>query len=243
MKVSVITVNLNNLEGLKKTVASVLEQEYINLEYLVIDGASSDGSEKYLGNNSSNFFYWVSEKDSGVYEAMNKGILKATGDYLIFLNSGDYFYTSTSLKELVNHSQGKELVYGNLLIREEKLDRMKEYPKRLSFRYFYFESLPHPATLISKKLFDKIGLYDTRLRIVADWKFFLLAIAKFNSTYTHVDQVISVFNFDGLSSNPANLSMIKAERNTVFNKNFFFKFWIYKIYLLFKTTFKSKGNQ
>ena len=92
IRVSVITVNLNNREGLQKTIHSVIGQTYPNIEYIVIDGASTDGSVKIIDDNVSNIHLWRSEADSGIYDAMNKGIELATGDYLIFLNSGDYFF-------------------------------------------------------------------------------------------------------------------------------------------------------
>ena len=90
-KFSIITVNYNNLEGLKKTVESVKNQTYQKFEYIVIDGGSYDGSLEFIKDNESLLDYWVSEPDSGVYQAMNKGIEKATGEYLLFLNSGDHF--------------------------------------------------------------------------------------------------------------------------------------------------------
>ena len=86
MKISIITINYQNLEGLKKTVQSVINQTYSNIEYIVIDGNSEDGTKEFLESQDSNIEYWISEPDKGIYNAMNKGILKAKGDYLLFLN-------------------------------------------------------------------------------------------------------------------------------------------------------------
>ncbi|MFN5376044.1 MAG: glycosyltransferase, partial [Chitinophagaceae bacterium] len=96
LKITIISVNLNNLSGLKKTVNSVISQDYTNFEYIIIDGGSNDGSAEYIQSISRKLKYYISEKDYGIYSAMNKGILKSNGDYLIFLNSGDYFYSPES---------------------------------------------------------------------------------------------------------------------------------------------------
>ena len=98
MKYSIITVNYNNKEGLRKTIESVISQTFRDFEYIVIDGGSSDGSAELLKEYSDKITYWVSEPDKGIYNGMNKGIAKATGDYLNFMNSGDCFYDQQVLK-------------------------------------------------------------------------------------------------------------------------------------------------
>ena len=93
MKFSIISINYNHKEGLIRTIKSVLCQNNDNYEYIIIDGGSSDGSVDVIKDNAANIAYWVSEKDNGVYHAMNKGVAKAKGDYLIFMNSGDCFHS------------------------------------------------------------------------------------------------------------------------------------------------------
>jgi glycosyltransferase involved in cell wall biosynthesis len=230
-KISVITVNLNNCEGLKKTLNSVICQSYINLEFVVIDGGSTDGSKALIQEYSSKITFWQSEKDAGVYDAMNKGINLSTGDYLLFLNSGDYFLDQNSISNLIDNSFGEDIVYGNLEVHNESSNWVKTYPSKLNFRYFYFDTLPHPAALISKKLFSKIGKYDTSLKIVSDWKFFLLAVVKYKCSYTHVSIAISAFEMDGVSSSPSNRDKILQERFKTLNSNFRFYFYLYSLYL------------
>ncbi|MDI1323091.1 MAG: glycosyltransferase family 2 protein [Algoriphagus sp.] len=230
-KISVITINLNNQEGLTRTISSVIQQDYANLEYLVIDGDSSDGSKELIEEFAEKITYRVSEKDTGVYSAMNKGIKNSTGDYLIFLNSGDYFSGSDSISKLISNSQGEDLVYGNLLVQESEKTWLKKYPESLNFRYFYFESLPHPACLISKKLFEKVGLYDTSLKIASDWKFFLISVVKYNCSYKYVDQLISIFIYDGISSKKENVEILEYERRTTLKKYFNLYFLFYSLYL------------
>ena len=231
IRISVITINLNNLIGLKRTFESVLNQNYPEVEYLLIDGKSTDGSKEYIKENQDKVHYWVSEKDFGVYYAMNKGISKATGDYLIFLNSGDYFSDPNSLTNLISNSEGEDLVYGNLVLREASSTRIKKYPAKLNFRYFYFESLPHPACLIAKSLFSQYGQYDTSLRIVSDWKFFLLVVVKYKCSYKFIDKKISTFSLDGLSSKRENFNQMISERVFTLKKYFYVYFVVYKAYL------------
>ena len=230
-KITVITINLNNLHGLKDTFKSVINQDYSEMEYIIIDGKSTDGSKEFIEENQDKVYHWESEKDLGVYYAMNKGIVKSSGDYIIFLNSGDYFSDSGSLKKLISNSQGEDLVYGNLIIQEENNSWVKKYPEKLNFRYFYFESLPHPACLISKRLFDRHGLYDTSLKIVADWKFFLLAVTKHKCTYLYVDKDVSNFNLDGISSKKDSAKVQIGERVSTLKKYFLGYFLFYSFYL------------
>lgn len=230
-KITVITINLNNIKGLEKTFHSVKSQNYLNLEFMVFDGGSIDGSLNFLKARSSEISFWVSEKDSGVYYAMNKGIKHASGDYLLFLNSGDHFFNEDAISTLVKNSSGEDLIYGHLKVVGSDSEWIKTYPCSLNFRYFYFESLPHPATLISRELIVQMGGYDTHLKIASDWKFFLLAVAKYGCSYRHIENVISVFYLDGLSSQPANQKKLDTERVETMKVYFPWYFRAYKTYL------------
>lgn len=231
IKVSVITINLNNKVGLKRTFESVISQNLPSMEYLVIDGGSTDGSKAFIEDNSEKIDFWLSEKDSGVYDAMNKGINKSRGEYLIFLNSGDSFSTPDSLTKLISNAQGEDLVYGNIKVEESGKSWVKKYPEILNFRYFYFESLPHPACLISRRLFEQVGLYDTSLKIASDWKFFMQSVVKHHCTYKYVDQLISTFAYDGMSSSSENRGILENERRITLKKNFNSYYLLYSIYL------------
>lgn len=117
MKISIITINYNNVEGLVKTIESVKSQADSNYEWIVIDGGSVDGSRKVILENQASFSYWCSEKDTGVYNAMNKGIVKSTGEYLFFLNSGDYLFDSEVLADMVTLlASGEDVIYGDMLL-------------------------------------------------------------------------------------------------------------------------------
>jgi glycosyltransferase involved in cell wall biosynthesis len=134
--ISVITINLNNSLGLKKTINSVLSQDYSNIEYIIIDGDSSDGSLEIIQSVSSKLAYFISEKDEGIYSAMNKGIIKANGEYLIFLNSGDYFASPSSISSLKMNTISKSIIYGNMLIEQNGELSIEKYPHRVDLNFF-----------------------------------------------------------------------------------------------------------
>lgn len=219
-KLTIITINYNNLKGLQRTVESVVNQTWQEFEYIVIDGSSTDGSAEYIESQSKNIDYWVSEPDSGIYNAMNKGIAKATGEYLLFLNSGDHFFNNEVLQENNKYVSGQDIIYFNLNVVDAEKSFIKTYPETLLFSYFIKDTLPHQATFIRATLFDKLGLYDESLKIVADWKFFMETIFKFNATYSKKDIVLSTFYFDGISSDAANSKLINEERQSVLKTAF-----------------------
>lgn len=216
LKLSIITINYNNLEGLKRTVEGVFNQTWQEFEYIIIDGGSTDGSAEYIKIKSDNFSYWISEKDLGIYNAMNKGIKAATGDYLLFLNSGDHFFNNEVL--MLNHQYLTEydLVYFNLQMINSNFIKTVIYSDKLRFSELYLDTLPHPATFIKKQLFNTIGLYDENLKIVSDWKFFMIALFKFNCTYLKVNATLSTFYLDGISSN----ENFSEERQSVLKEYF-----------------------
>lgn len=219
-KISIITVNYNNLEGLQKTISSVSNQTWQEFEHIIIDGGSTDGSVAYIKSKSDRFAYWVSEPDKGVYHAMNKGIAQASGEYLLFLNSGDHFFSSKVLAQ--NHEKIKEtaIIYFNLQVIEGNEIFIKEYPEVLSFSYFVKDTLPHPATFIAKEAFEKTDLYREDFKILSDWKFFLDGICKYNLTYKKINRTLSTFYIGGMSSNPANGAIKQDEKQQVLQQDY-----------------------
>ena len=219
-KLSIITINFNNSVGLRKTLKSVFEQSWQDFEQIIIDGGSTDGSAALIRENQDKFSYSVSEPDRGVYHAMNKGIAAAKGEYLLFLNSGDHFYSSNVLKKNHHFIATYDLVYFNMFISGENKKFVKEYPATVSFAYFLKDNLPHPSIFIKKNLFEKVGFFDDSLKIVADWKFFLDSVCRYNASYLHVDETLTTFYFDGISSLPENKGIIDLEKNQVLKSNY-----------------------
>ena len=227
--ISVITINLNNLEGLQKTISSVLNQDYSNIEYLIIDGGSNDGSVEYIKSNESKFDYWASEKDQGIYDAMNNGIIQSKGEYVLFLNSGDYFYDSKCLSNLIGSEITEDIVYGKMGMYLNDSLITKEYPSRLNIEYFQYDTIPHQSTLIKKNLFNKFGYYNTSFKIVSDWAFFVDSIIKGKAKYRYVDELISIFDLNGISSQPLSNKIIRNEINEHLKQNYFFTYLYLKI--------------
>lgn len=202
--ISIITVNLNNLEGLKKTMASIFDQTWQEFEYIVIDGVSTDGCREFIETNTNRIDYWVSEPDKGIYNAMNKGITTAKGEFLFFLNSGDWLYNENVLNDVSDKLNGFDILYGNMIkvFPDGRLLLDKGISgKEITFYTFAEGNLNHQATFINKKLFNKFGLYEVENGIVADWKFFLTSLGLNNSKVNYIDQTISFFDMTGISSN------------------------------------------
>ena len=221
MLISIITINYNNHLGLECTVESVQNQTYTNFEHIIIDGGSADGSKEYLESQNDKINYWISEPDNGIYNAMNKGIKVAKGEYLFFLNSGDDFVNSKALQSIAQSLSGEDIIYFNInQVSNFRKVKVKQVPSELSFSYLYHDLPPHQSTFIKKKLFNDYGNYDESLKIVADWKFLILALLKYNATYKHVDKVFTNFYLGGVSSNSESFKLMQAEREIVLNKEF-----------------------
>lgn len=203
MKYSIITINFNNREGLCKTIESVVSQSFKDYEYIIIDGGSTDGSVDVIKQYADKIDYWVSEPDKGIYNAMNKGILKAHGEYLNFMNSGDYFFDNNVL-EKVNPFLKADIIQG-LIYDNAKKDFSKIYFDKLSMRYFYEGTIWHQAGFFNKSLF-KDSLYNENYKIVSDWLFYMQKIIFENKKIDIIPICVAFFEGDGISSNNTKLN-------------------------------------
>jgi glycosyltransferase involved in cell wall biosynthesis len=219
---SIITVNRNNADGLKKTMLSVLHQTFTDYEYIIIDGASNDKSIDIIKEISTTGTYWVSEPDSGIYNAMNKGLKKAEGDYCLFLNSGDYLNNDNVLADVFEQSIKEDLIIGSVLLDTGEKKELFEIPDidKLTFRHFINSTFPHPGVFIRQSLFNKIGGFNEELVISSDLEFFLVAVFKYGVTIRKVKNTISVFELNGISSLPENTLLIQNERTGILKKHF-----------------------
>jgi glycosyltransferase involved in cell wall biosynthesis len=210
---SIITINLNNAIGLKKTIESVVSQTFTDVEYIVIDGDSTDASIETIKNFEKKISYWISEKDNGIYNAMNKGVRKATGKYLLFLNSGDMLADKEVLQRVAETKPAADLVYGNMLILESN-GKIREgvMPEILNQMHLLRDTLWHPVTFISRKVFADNGYYDEQFKIAGDYEFFLNLILKRRSSYKHLPITISIFDNNGISASAANKKLLADER-------------------------------
>lgn len=214
MKISVITINYNNREGLHKTIKSVVNQTYNDFEYIIVDGGSTDGSLDVIKTYSSNITYWVSEPDNGIYHAMNKGIDVAQGEYCIFMNSGDLFYNNRVLTEIIPYLSGTDIVLGDTL---ESDGTIQLHKKEMTFKTLYGGSLSHQSSFIRTYLLKKYH-YDESLKIVADWKFFLQTLIFDNCSYEGVSMYISIYDVSGITY--SNMDKFNEERTNVAKKMF-----------------------
>lgn len=201
MKLSIITINLNKKDGLQKTIDSVVSQTFKDFEWIVIDGGSTDGSKELLEQYTNYFAYWVSEPDKGIYNAMNKGIKVAKGEYLQFLNSGDCLVSPTILSEVFLGSHNADVLYG-LMVRNNvggKMHNMDLMKPNLFWYDFYFGTLNHQSTFIKLHLFEEAGGYDESYVVMADWHFFARVLGLGGASYEFLPIVISVYEGGGFS--------------------------------------------
>lgn len=217
MKLSVITINYNNASGLEKTIKSIVSQSFADFEYIVVDGASTDSSVDIIKQYADKINYWVSEPDKGIYNAMNKGIKQAKGEYLIFINSGDILYRNTILEEVFSKPTHADWIYGDLELVYPNGDKVIQHmPETVSVEHILADTISHPSSFIRKSLFEKYGLYREDLKIISDWAFFYKLILFGRVSTKHIPLVISSFAMDGISSNPENDIVRRDEAEKVY---------------------------
>jgi len=200
MRLSIITINKNNSTGLEKTIKSVICQNYTDFEYIVIDGASNDNSVEIIKRFADKIDYWISEPDTGIYNAMNKGIRKAQGDYCLFLNSGDWLISSETLYNVfaeLNDLIPSDIYYSDRINSDGTL---RKFPEVLSINYLLLYSISHQNSLIRRSLFLEHGFYNENLHICSDTEFFLFEIWKYKSKFTYIKTNISIFDPYGIGS-------------------------------------------
>lgn len=230
-KLSIITINYNNAKGLQKTMESVFRQTASEFEYIVIDGGSTDGSvdviqrflndepKKYIRQvrtHNCNFFtYWVSEPDSGVYNAMNKGIKAGRGEYCQFLNSGDWLAHDTVVEKMIANLPECNIVYGDIIKVFPNGKKILDSGSAGDITFFklYRGTINHPSSWIRRTLFEKYGYYDEEMKIVSDWKWFMVVVGLHNEKVAYVDMAVTCFDMSGISS--SNKQLEAAERNRV----------------------------
>lgn len=226
MTLSIITINCNNAEGLEKTLKSVSSQTFRDFEYVVIDGASTDNSVEVIKKYETQFahFKWVSEPDTGIYNAMNKGIRLAEGDYIQILNSADCLacddVTESMLAEL--ERQGRpSILYGNMVKCFPDGHKMVDKSfagQEITMLGMFTGTLNHDPAYIRRDLFEKYGYYDESLKIVSDWEWYLQAIILGGEKPQYADIDVTLFDMTGISE--TNKELDKAERKQVLEQLF-----------------------
>ena len=202
MLVSIITVNFNHLEGLKRTYESVVSQTFTDYEWIVIDGGSTDGSREFIEQHQDRFAYWCSEKDNGIYHAMNKGIRQAKGEYLNFMNTGDTFAGSKTLAGVFSEQRTADILYGYMM--HKTVDGFAYFYNNMKNKLYWFDlypnTFPHQSSFIRRALFDVVGMYDEGCRVVSDSRWFAKAVLIHKASYEFIPQKIALFEGDGIST-------------------------------------------
>lgn len=222
-KVSVITINLNNASGLLRTIESVKSQSFGDCEFIVIDGGSTDGSKDVLNTNKEAFDYYISETDKGVYHAMNKGIKRANSDYIIFMNSGDSFYDANVLEQVfLSNTYDSDFIYGDVVLKHKtnSLDFIQKHPEKLTFSYFYRQTICQQACFFKTTLFERFFYFNENYKICSDWEFLIRAIFLKHISYQKVDVVIANYDMCGMSSSYSYREISNKERKTTISKYF-----------------------
>lgn len=264
MKLTIITINYNNAEGLRKTLVSVASQTYRDIEHIIVDGGSTDGSldvireyentikQSVTINKPTIHVTWISEKDNGIYNAMNKGIeialggrvvnsfnrselvenknkgiRKATGDYVWILNSGDCVAGENAITQMMAflEKESYPLLLGNIvkvysggkMVYDRKM-RGVDFPKPMdvSMLTFYQGTVPQDAAFVRRDMFEQYGGFDEKLKIVSDWKLYLNMIALGDVIPMYVDMDVVLFDMTGISN--ANLERRNAEKRAYFEE-------------------------
>lgn len=232
MRLSIVTINFNNVEGLQKTLASVASQTYRDIEHIIIDGGSTDGSVDVIREyeqqlhitHSTIHLLWASERDHGIYDGMNKGVKKATGDYVWILNSGDCAASSDTVEFMMGiiAETNIDILLGNKIhvypndkkaydpLSVKRISDLKPRPIEVSMLTFYSGTIPQDAAFVRRYLFEKYGYFDDKLKICADWKLYLNMIALDGVQPWHVNVDVVLFDMTGISN--ANTDLLKAEK-------------------------------
>lgn len=205
MKISVITVCKNALSTLEKTIKSVAKQTYLDIEYIIIDGASTDGTLELLQHYKNDITKITSEPDQGIYAAMNKGILASSGDYLYFLNADDFLLEENTISDVVNFLKGHpecDVAYGNIQVRHSNGNISCHKPPKPDkiLDELITGALPHQATFANKTVFNEIGNFNELYQIAADYEWFLRITESQSLKISYMPITVASYNAVGLSA-------------------------------------------
>ena len=216
MKVSIITVCFNSQKTIRKTIKSVISQSYKNYEYIIIDGGSTDNTIKIINEYKKCISVFISEKDKGIYDAINKGIKKSTGSVVSILHSDDIFYNNQTTKKVMSYFSSNlklDCLIGNTLITKNNSKKVIRNYKANSFKkwmlYLGF-SPPHPSTFFSKKIYKKFGLYNKKYNIAGDFEFYVRIFLKQNILLRIVNKNFILMKSGGRSSESLKSNFISS---------------------------------
>ena len=202
-KLSIITINRNNSKGLEKTIQGVISQTFTDFEYIIIDGASTDDSVAIIRKYENRITFWISEPDKGIFNAMNKGVLRSKGEYIQFSNSGDWFVNPEVLSDVFKNNPTEDIIFGNLIKMKDGVNTLDKGigTSKVTFYHLFLGTINHPATFARRELFDRYGLFNEKYKYVNDWEWFIRSVGLADTTVRYIDLDISFFDMIGNSNN------------------------------------------
>ena len=211
-KYTIITINYNNGKELRRTIESVINQTLTDFEYVVIDGGSTDDSVSIIKEYADRIDFWISERDKGVYNAMNKGLSHAHGEYVNFMNSGDSFYSPTVLEEIDSEIGDADILFGNVCnsLSGRRYGGIKA-DSEVTFLTLKKEIICHQGTFYRRTIFERHP-YDESLKLIADWKVNVQAIVFDNCKVKVVDTIVANYDLTGMSSTQSQLHAEERKR-------------------------------
>ena len=217
-KYTIITINYNNGKELRRTIESVINQTFRDVEYIIIDGGSTDDSVDIIKQYAEHIDFWISERDRGVYNAMNKGLKRAHGEFVIFMNSGDSFYSPNVIEEIDRQISDTDILFGNVCDSASgKVYGGIKAGSEVTFLTLKKEILCHQGTFYRRAIFERHP-YDESLKLIADWKVNVQAIVFDNCKVKVVDTIIANYDVTGMSSTQSKLHA--EERQKVMSELF-----------------------
>ena len=215
MKVSLITIAYNSAETIEDTIKSIIAQDYSNIEYIIIDGGSSDKTLSIVDKFKDSITTIISEPDKGIYDAMNKGVQNATGDIVGILNSDDIYADNKVVSSIVEAIGNKDSIYADLVyVDRDNTDKVTRYWKSGKYRKGIFKKgwmPPHPTFFIKKSCYNQYGNYNLQLKSAADYELMLRMLHKYNISVAYLPEVITKMRVGG-QSNVTLLNRLKANK-------------------------------
>ncbi|MBE7706629.1 MAG: glycosyltransferase [Cyanobacteria bacterium SIG30] len=221
VKLSIITVCYNIKDDIEKTCESIVNQSWQDFEWIVVDGGSTDGTLEILKKYQDRINILISEKDNGIYNAMNKGIKLASGKYLNFMNGGDSFYHNNILKSIFDNKEYlSDVLYGHGYRKlNNPANNVSYAPQVLNKDFLFFRTIHHQSAFIKKDIFEKFGFYNESYKIVSDYEMWLILYNN-NASFEYLPYIVSEYTLGGISTNYLTRKLASSERQDVILKYF-----------------------
>ena len=248
MTLSIVTINYNNIEGLRKTIDSVLSQTWHDFEWIIIDGGSTDGSKELIEETANKLTdsdfnplsYWCSEPDKGIYNAMNKGIKHCNGEYLNFMNSGDTFYKCNTTETVFSTQYTEDVLYGDVYFQNGEEKYFHKLPENITLlNYLRKDFINHQSCFIRRER-QLQHMYDESFKISADTDFFMFSLTQ-GAKFRYLNIPIAIYALGGLSS--SNLSLCHQDENLAITKNIVEQFLPWEFISFFNFYRKNNFNK